>query len=82
MLQTESALVFDTIKIFAETIQGLGEIISLLRLRNQRRCEQDYKKSIGGTDALDDNILNTLLDVSMFININEGQSSVFARRRA
>lgn len=37
--------------------------MDLLRLRNQRRCDQNYKKSEGGVDAIDDNILNSLLDV-------------------
>ncbi|KAJ8027923.1 Glutamate receptor 4 [Holothuria leucospilota] len=61
-METESALVFDTIGIFAKTIIGLGNVMDLLRLRNQRRCDQNYKKSEGGVDAIDDHILNSLLD--------------------
>ncbi|PIK34935.1 putative glutamate receptor ionotropic, kainate 4 isoform X4 [Apostichopus japonicus] len=54
---TEAALVFDTLAIFNETILGLGNLITLLRLRNTRQCNQIYDQ----VDPVDDNILRALL---------------------
>ncbi|XP_071847212.1 glutamate receptor 2-like [Apostichopus japonicus] len=57
MMDTEAALVFDTLAIFNETILGLGNLITLLRLRNTRQCNQIYDQ----VDPVDDNILRALL---------------------